>query len=85
MRRTLPWLLLTVSAAFNVFFLVGYLRARAETRRPRTFRQRVLEMAEKLDLDDGQLRKFEKLLDQNEKTNRRLQEHRDALDRKSVV
>ena len=84
MRRGLPWLLLAVSAAFNVFFLVGYLRARTETSRRRTFRQRVLETAEKLDLNDGQLTKFEKLLDRHEPTDRRLQEHRDAFWRELI-
>ena len=64
MKARLPWLLVAVSVVFNAFFLIGFLQARAEAERPRTFLEKAHRMAERLDLDEQQMAQFEHLVDE---------------------
>ena len=62
MKTKVPWILLAVSLAFNVFFAAGYVRAKDRMAKRRTFKGRARIMARKLKLDDRQLEAFEQLL-----------------------
>ena len=79
MKRTLPWILLAISLAFNIFFAVGFLRARSRMQRARTFRGRAEIIAKRLQLDDRQLEVFEGLLGEYEQLRKERAPERDLF------
>ena len=79
MRNRLPWILVAVCLAFNVFFTVGFLRARSRMAKARTFRGRAELMARRLELDQQQRQAFERLLDEMEQLRKARTPRRDAL------
>lgn len=62
MKAKVPWILLAVSLAFNVFFAVGYVQAKNRMAKRRGFKGRARIMASKLGLDDRQQQAFESIL-----------------------
>ena len=54
MKKTLPWILLAASVAFNVFVLVGMLRAHSRPRRMKTPEGLARRLAEELEMDAQQ-------------------------------
>lgn len=67
MKARLPWMLAAVSVVFNVFFVISFVRARAEAEKPRTFLEKAERMAKKLDLDEQQMAEFEHVIDELER------------------
>jgi len=57
-RKAIPWILLSISLAFNVFFVVGMRRAHRHRRLVETAEGRVQLLAEKLDMDAEQRAKW---------------------------
>jgi Spy/CpxP family protein refolding chaperone len=62
MKAKVPWVLLAVSLAFNVFFAVGYVQAKGRMAKRRGFKGRARIIARKLKLDDRQQQAFESIL-----------------------
>jgi len=54
MKRALPWILLAASVAFNIFFVVGMIRAHDRHGAMRTPEERARCLADKLDMDAEQ-------------------------------
>ncbi|HET6429249.1 MAG TPA: hypothetical protein VFJ30_12610 [Phycisphaerae bacterium] len=79
MKARLPWILLAVSVVFNAFFLVGFLRARLEAEKPRTFLEKAHRMAERLDLDQAQMAEFEHIVDEMERLRQQRAPEKDAF------
>jgi uncharacterized membrane protein len=65
MRKRLPWVLLIVSAAFNVFLVAGMLVARAHHKRMGTAEGRAAVLAEELGMGDEQRAAYVDLLKQS--------------------
>ena len=66
MKKWLPWVLLAVSVAFNIFLVAGMLAARARHRHMRTPEGRAEVVADKLDMDDQQRAAYAELVKQSE-------------------
>ena len=79
MKAKVPWILLAVSPAFNVFFTVGYVRAKGRMAKRRGFKGRARIIARKLKLDDRQQREFEKVLGEFDQLRKDRAPQRDAF------
>ena len=80
MKSRLPWVVVAASLAFNVLFMVGFLRARKDVaKEPRTSRDRFKRIADKLDLDERQWQAVEQFLDKKEQLRKDRAPQRDAL------
>lgn len=66
MKKRLPWILLIVSAAFNVFLIAGTLAARARHAWMRTPEGRAAVLADELDMDGEQRAACQKLVVKSE-------------------
>jgi len=58
MKKALPWLLLTASIAFNIFFVVGMIQARRSQQLVRSPEGRAGLLADKLGMDAAQHAEF---------------------------
>lgn len=86
MKAKVPWILLAVSLAFNVFFAagyvffaVGYFQAKGRMARRRGFKGRARIIARKLDLDDRQQQAFENVLGEFDQLRKDRAPQRDAF------
>lgn len=79
MKAKLPWILLAVSLAFNVFFAVGYFQAKGRMAKRRTFKGRARIIARKLNLDDHQQQAFESFLGEFDQLRKDRAPQRDAF------
>jgi len=79
MKTRLPWILLAVSVVFNAFFLAGFLRARSEAEKPRTFQEKADRMAARLDLDPQQKAQFENIVDEFDRLRKERTPEREAF------
>ena len=79
MKAKVPWILLAVSLAFNIFFTVGYVRAWGRMTRCRGFKGRARIIARKLNLDDEQQQDFENILSEFEELRKQRAPQRDAF------
>ena len=77
--KTVIYILLIVSLAFNVFFAVGYFQAGKQQDKARTVEGRARIMAEKLNLDPQQYEVFETLLAEFSRTRKAKMAQREAL------
>ena len=64
--KRLPWILLAISVAFNIFVAVGYVRWQSSLKNAATFKSRCNLMADKLGLTDEQKARFQAIQDQME-------------------
>jgi len=79
MKAKIPWILLAVSLAFNVFFAIGYVQAKDRMAKSRGFKARARMIARKLDLDDRQQKAFEDILGQFDQLRKDRAPQRDAF------
>ena len=79
MKTKVPWVLLAVSLAFNVFFAVGYFQAKDRMAKRRGFKGRARIIARKLKLDDRQQQAFEGILGEFDQLRKDRVPHRDAF------
>ena len=61
MKRRILWVLLVVSLAFNVAFLLGYLHALSTMRKSKTPEGRAQLLADRLELDGAQKEAYEQI------------------------
>jgi hypothetical protein len=61
MKRNILIALLLMSAMFNLFFAIGYVRARSETTQVQSTDPEAVQVARELNLDEGQRAAFEQL------------------------
>lgn len=79
MKARLPLTLLVVSAVFNAFFLAGFLRARSDAEKPRTFREKADRIAARLGLDEHQRPQFDNIVDEFDRLRKDRTPQRDAF------
>ena len=79
MKAKAPWILLAVSLAFNVFFTVGYVRAKGRMAKCRGFKGRARIIARKLKLDDRRQQEFENVLGEFDQLRKDRAPQRDAF------
>ncbi len=64
MTKRLPWLLLAVSVAFNIFVAVGFFTAHHKVKQSRGFKGRTELFARHLNLTDSQRQEYDNLMQQ---------------------
>ena len=79
MKAKLPWILLAVSLAFNVFFAAGYVRAKSRMAKRRGFKGWARTIARKLDLDDRQQQELESIVGEFDQLRKDRAPQRDAF------
>ena len=67
MKTKLSWILLAASVAFNVTFIVGYLRVHGPGSRPKSFGDRMKLLGKRLDLDEQQWKEFNAIVAEQHK------------------